>query len=105
MSEIPPPPSMPPAMGMPVGGSTQKNSLGVWALVLGILSILCCGFVAGIPAIILGMNSKKAAEQGLATNGNLGNVGFVLGIIGCVLTVVGVIVGAINGFHYSFSAN
>jgi hypothetical protein len=94
MSEIvpppPPPPPPPPAVPPPPGsfgpaGNTSKNKLGVWALVLGIVSILCCGLLAGIPAIILGLNSKKAQAQGLATNGNLGNVGFILGIIGSVL--------------------
>lgn len=100
----PPPPSMPPPpMGMPAGGSTAKNGLGTWALVLGILSILCCGFLAGVPAIILGLNSKKAGEQGLATNGNLGNVGFILGIIGTALGLIGSIYGFANGFDYSFS--
>lgn len=113
MTEIPPPPSMPPSMppagpplGVPYGGgSTAKNNLGTWALVLGIVSILCCGFLAGIPAILLGMNSKKAAEQGLATNGNLGNIGFILGIIGSALGVIGIIFGAINGFSYNFATN
>lgn len=104
MTEVPPPPAMPPAMGAPYGSSTEKNKLGTWALVLGILSILCCGFLAGIPAIILGLNSKKAAEQGLATNGNLGNVGFILGIIGSVLGVIGFIINAANGFSYNFSS-
>ena len=80
-------------MPMPygAGGNTSKNTLGVWALVLGIVSILCCGLLAGIPAIILGQNSKKAQAQGLATNGNLGNVGFILGIIGSVLGTIGFI--------------
>ena len=92
MSDITPPPPPPPAAGQPFpggGNSEEKNQLGVWALVLGILSIVCCGLLAGIPAIILGKKSKEAGEQGLATNGNLGNVGFILGIIGTVLSVLG----------------
>ena len=96
----PPPPPPPPAVPPPPGGfygaagNTSKNNLGVWALVLGIVSILCCGVLAGIPAIILGLNSKKAQARGLATNGNLGNVGFILGIIGSVLGTIGVIYNA-----------
>jgi hypothetical protein len=85
---VPPTPPPPPPPGAFGGGNTSKNSLGVWALVLGILSIVCCGFVAGVPAIILGLNSKKAQEQGLATNGSLGNIGFILGIIGSILGVI-----------------
>lgn len=55
---------------------------------LGILSIVCCGLVAGIPAIFLGLASKKAGIAGTATNGNLGNVGFILGIIGSVIGTI-----------------
>ncbi|MDN4473138.1 DUF4190 domain-containing protein [Demequina zhanjiangensis] len=88
MTDIPPPP-MPPQPGFAAGPSDSKNNLGTWALVLGILSIVCCGLFAGIPAIIVGNKSKEAAAQGLATNGNLGQVGFILGIIGSVLSVLG----------------
>lgn len=105
MTEVPPPPPLGAPMGAPFGGSTEKNKLGVWALVLGILSILCCGFFTGIPAIILGMNSKKAAAQGQATNGTLGNVGFILGIIGSVLGVIGIILQVTGVTTYDFSTS
>ncbi|WP_430866857.1 hypothetical protein [Demequina aurantiaca] len=92
MTAVPPPP--PPNSGVPMGTpgvnpAEAKNNLGVWALVLGILSLVCCGLLAGIPAIILGKKSKEAQAQGLATNGNLGNVGFILGLIGTILTSIG----------------
>lgn len=74
-----------------MGGSTQKNSLGTWALVLGILSIVCCGLFTGIPAIFVGRASEKAQAEGLANNGNLGKIGFILGIIGTALSLVGVV--------------
>lgn len=101
MTEIPPPPPM----GMPVGASDEKNSLGVWALVLGILSIVCCGLFTGIPAIILGNNSKKAAAEGRANNGNLGNVGFILGIVGTVLGTLGLIFALANGTFMALSGS
>ncbi|MFW7415020.1 DUF4190 domain-containing protein [Demequina sp. SO4-18] len=94
MTDVPPPP--PPAAGQPpmpgAGGNESKNNLGTISLVLGIIGILCCGLFTGIPAIIVGKNSKKAQEQGLATNGNLGQVGFILGIIATVLSVIGLLV-------------
>jgi putative exporter of polyketide antibiotics len=92
-------------MGAPMGASDEKNSLGVWALVLGILSIVCCGLVAGIPAIILGNNSKKAAAEGRATNGTLGNVGFILGIVGTVLGTLGIIFAVVNGTFAAISGS
>jgi hypothetical protein len=103
MTQVPPPPPM----GMPpVGGDpNEKNKLGVWALVLGILSILCCGFFTGIPAIILGINGKKAAEEGRASNGSLANVGFILGIIGCALSVLGFVLQAAGVLTYDFSTS
>jgi len=92
MTAVPPPPPPPPSGAQPpLGGvnpAEAKNGLGVWALVLGILSIVCCGLFAGVPAIILGNNSKKAAAHGLATNGNLGNVGYILGIVGTILGTI-----------------
>jgi len=73
----------------PRPANEQKNNLGIWALVLGILSIVCCAFFAGIPAIIIGLKSKQAEAAGLANNGSLGNVGFILGIVGSVLGTLG----------------
>jgi len=81
------PPAMPPTGYGPVGG-TEKNSLGTWSLILGILSIVCIGFLAGIPAVILGKNSKKAQALGQANNANLGNIGMILGWIGIALSVL-----------------
>src|SRR5690606_10573010 len=88
-SAPPPPPGY---YGGPTGGpmfpSTEKNSLGVWALVLGILGLVCCGIFTAIPAVIVGNKSKEAAAQGLANNGGLGTAGVVLGWIGIVLSAL-----------------
>lgn len=74
--------------GGPMFGGTEKNNLGVWALVLGILGLVCCGIFTAIPAVILGNKSKEAAAQGQATNGGLGQAGVVLGWIGIVFGVL-----------------
>ena len=84
MPSVPP---MPPQMPM----NTSKNTLGTWALVLGIVGIVCCG-PAGIGAIIMGNQSKRAEADGLANNGSMGNVGWILGIVGVILWGVGLIV-------------
>ena len=68
---------------------TEKNSLGVWALVLGILGF-CCGPL-GIGAIVLGRQSQTAADNGQATNRGLGTAGFILGIIVVALWILGII--------------
>lgn len=76
-----------PAYGAPL----PKNSLAVWSLVLGILSVLGCGLVTGIAAIITGTKSRQAQREGLADNGGMGLAGLILGWIGTVLVTLGII--------------
>lgn len=69
-----------------------QNGMGTAALVLGILGIIgCIPIIGGILAIIFGRIGMRNAEQGLATNGGVAKAGFILGIIGLVLAVIGVI--------------
>jgi hypothetical protein len=77
--------------GAPMFSGSEKNNLGVWALVLGILGLVCCGAFAAVPAIILGNQSRRAAEQGMASNGGMGKAGVVLGWIGVVYTVLSLV--------------
>lgn len=82
----PPPPAAPPA---PAGGAAApQNGLGTAALVLGILQFVCLGTIASILAIIFGWIGMKRAKEGKATNGGSAKAGFILGIIGVVLSVV-----------------
>ena len=68
---------------------TEKNGMGIAALIFGILSFLCLGIVGGVIAVILGTMNVNAAKEGRATNGKIGNVGRILGIIGSILSIVG----------------
>jgi hypothetical protein len=85
------PPPMPPT-GYGMMGGTEKNGLGTWALVLGILSFFCGGFLTGIAAVIVGNMSKKAQAAGQANNGNLGRIGVILGWIAIGLSVLVIII-------------
>ena len=92
-SEPPPPPPQYGAPQPPYGGYPQKtNTKAIGALVLVIISVGCCGLVAGVPAIILGNMAKKE----IATTGQPGRgmaqAGFILGIISIAVTVLSVIV-------------
>lgn len=73
------------------GAPLPKNSLGVWSLVLGILSVLGCGLLTGIAAIITGVKSRQAQREGLANNGGMGLAGLILGWIGTVLVTLGIV--------------
>jgi len=66
-----------------------KNNLGVWSLVLGILSVLGCGLFTGIAAIITGTKSRRAQQEGQANNGGMGLAGLITGWIGTVLVTLG----------------
>ncbi len=75
------------------GGMYPKNNLGIWALILGIASIvLSCGFLSGIPAVILGRQGQRAADEGQANNRSMSTAGLVLGWVGIALSVIGIIV-------------
>ena len=49
-----------------MGGVPQKtNGKAIWSPVLGIVGLVCCGFLAGIPAIILGTwPERRSARAG-----------------------------------------
>jgi hypothetical protein len=72
----------------PIAGS-QRNALGVWALVLGIVGVVFAGILAGIPAIILGNMSKGAVARGEANNPGLGTAGVIMGWISVGFMVIG----------------
>ena len=85
----------------PAGYSgTQKNNLGVWALVLGIVGF-CCGPL-GIGAIILGRQSQQAADRGEANNRGLGTAGFVLGVIVVAFWILGLVLRAAGVIETEF---
>lgn len=92
-NETPSPPT-----GQPVTGGTASASASstksVVALILGILSLTCCGFLSGIPAIILGHSELKQIQEGKIPESNrtMAKVGMILGIVGSVLSCLGTLV-------------
>lgn len=85
---------MPPTFGYSpspygYGYAAPTEGKAVTALVLGIVSIFCFGIFAGIPAIILGVLSKKAIDRSAGTLGGSGFAvgGIVTGGIGSLMSV------------------
>lgn len=68
--------------------SSTGSTRALITLILGVLSLVCGGFVMGIPAIILGHMELKAIKNGEAPKEGEGvaKVGYILGIVGTVLT-------------------
>ncbi len=72
----------------------MKPHRGTLILVLGILSIPCCGLFTGIPAFIMGSSDLKEMDAGQmdpAGRGNT-NAGKICGIIGTILSIIGIII-------------
>jgi len=68
------------------------NGNGTAALVLGILGIIgCLPLLGSILAIVLGKSGMNKADQGRANNRGVAQAGFILGIVGLVLSVIGII--------------
>jgi len=67
---------------------------GTLILVLGILSLVCCGLFTGIPAWVMGGNDLKAMKAGgMDPSGEtLTKVGWILGIIGTALSAIGIVI-------------
>jgi hypothetical protein len=71
--------------------SPPDNNMGLWAMILGIVSFFVGGLILGIPAIVMGVSGRKKAEAGQATNGGQALAGIILGSLSTVLTVFSII--------------
>jgi len=71
----------------------QTLSLATASLVLGILSIMCLGFFAGIPAVICGHMAKSTfkKEPEKYSGDGLATAGLILGYVGIAISLVGLI--------------
>jgi hypothetical protein len=81
-------------MTVPAQSPYPEPSQATTILVLGILSIVCCGLL-GIAAWIMGNNELKAIDEGRRPPENRGNAnaGRICGIVGVALSAVGIIFG------------
>ena len=68
----------------------QNEPLAMWAMISGILSLVCCGCIAGLPAIVMGhMSLGKIAKSGGVLGGKgMAMAGLILGYLSLVLTII-----------------
>ncbi len=92
-SATPPPGGYPPQAPGGYGVPPQNNGKAITALVLGLVSFLCCGPFTGIPAFFIGRKAKReiAASNGTQTGEGLATAGWILGLISSILFVLGAI--------------
>jgi hypothetical protein len=77
----------------PGGGDAvnkRGNGLATASLVTGITSIVCCGPLMGVPAIVLGLVSRNRIAQSSGTLGGRGlaTAGMALGIAGSIVWTI-----------------
>ncbi len=83
----------------PTGVQGENKTLAIVALVLGILSIPCCGFLTGIPAVIVGFMAKGKAENSPQEFGGRGLAlaGIITGVVGTILSIALTIIQILLG--------
>lgn len=87
-------PVEPPKIAVPVGQAPSRTSTAsIMALVLGILSFMCCGFLSGIPAFFIGRSELKAIDEGRvdASNRPIAKIGMIVGLVGAILSLLVVV--------------
>lgn len=80
------------------GVSAERAPSAVWALVLGLVALIWCGFIAGIPAIIMGNRTMREIEgsggalggRGMARFGQI--AGWLTVLVYPVIAVIAIIV-------------
>jgi hypothetical protein len=85
-----PPPPPDPSSGYGYGyGVPRTSQKAIWALVTGLIGLICCS-PAGIVALILGNSAKKeiATSGGAQTGAGMAQAGVILGIIAIVLMIL-----------------
>jgi Domain of unknown function (DUF4190) len=69
--------------------TTRTSGKAIASLVLGIVSLFLFGVIAGVLAIVLGVQARKEIERDPTVGGRgLAAAGMVLGIIGVVLWAI-----------------
>lgn len=100
MTDNPTPPSNQPTGTYPGNPPPQNSSASgkaITALILGIASLLCCGFLSGIPAFFVGRSAENDVTLGLAPESGrvLAKIGWILGLVGTILSCLGTILYAL----------
>ena len=91
----PPPPPQVPA-SYPQGGvpASQTNKKAMWSLITSLAGLVCCGFILGIVAIVLGVSARKEIKQ-------TGQSGDGMALAGIIIGAFAILSGVIVGIYYA----
>ncbi len=79
-------------MGHP---DTPRNEFGVASLILGLVALITCWLLVGVPfgiaAVITGDIARRRVQRGVANNPRIATAGIVLGLVAIIagLTAIG----------------
>lgn len=79
-------------MGHP---DTPRNEFGVASLILGLVALITCWLLVGVPfgiaAVITGDIARRRVQRGVANNPRIATAGIVLGVVAIIagLTAIG----------------
>lgn len=82
----------------------RSDGLAIASLVTGIVSLVCCGLVTGVPAIVMGFVSRNriARSAGALEGRGMAVAGVTLGVAGSVFWTLGIAAAVVV---YSMSSN
>ena len=77
---------------------TKKSAMAIASLVLGMLSLICFGIFAAIPAVILGHIAKSniVKSNGQLSGNNYATIGLILGYVGFFASLIFIIIYTAN---------
>ena len=88
------------------GGARRTEGLAVASLVLGIAGFVVCPLICSVLAIIFGQQAKNKIRQDPSLQGaGMAQAGFILGIIGVALGVIGLLIIIIAAANNSSSSS
>jgi hypothetical protein len=100
----PSPPQPPGVYVAPSPPSGRTEPLAIWSFVLSIVSLVCCGFILGIPAVVMGhlalSNIRKT--PGLEGRG-LAIAGLAIGYVSCAFWIIWILFCGGMGFFQALS--
>jgi len=90
-----PVPSVP--IFIPAPAPPKTNQMALWAMITGIISVLCCCYYIGPLPIVLGFISQSQIKKDPSQGGSgFAIAGIILGIIAVILSIVGTLVWAFS---------
>ena len=76
----------------------QNNGMATASLIVGIVANVCCGFPAGIVALILGIIGLSKSKTMCGNGKGMAIAGIILGAISIVLSIVALVIYSVYGY-------